>query len=493
MSGGFSNPLVGGDGSLVYPQIKSPDFNLALLLGWAILKNGNAYLNNVQLSGIVDAMAAVLNPGPLLLYGNTSQVVTYLTGTGTWTAPAGVTAPDGTPNAVQAECWGPGGPAGSAAERTGGGGGEYAMEPHLAVTPLSGYAYSQGTGGTGGTSGNPLGTPGPATTFAGDAVTVTANPGFCAPGVPNGGSGSTNTVHFNGGSAGNLTTGSVGSGGGGSAGTGSAGNNGHNTGGGGAGAAAVPGGGAGGSGGTGTGHAGFAPGGGAGGTGTSGINGANGAAGQIRVTYTISGTTSLIAAIAAAAGTDPATGLGFPGPGLGLADAPVPASLAGWAALYAAAGHLKYVSGGDANAYGTGRLTLLTSGQTISSTTDTVITGLQAPVAAGTYRIRALIAVTANQTAGTATIDLHGPAVSAGGSGFRFTNSTGPGAGNNWTDTGLAGGGFAMTSGQLTWVEFEGTVTFSAAGTISVQAHTSAGADTFATHAGSWLELLPVA
>jgi hypothetical protein len=40
---GCRNPIIGGDGTLVYPQIRSPNFNLAGKTGWAILKNGNAY------------------------------------------------------------------------------------------------------------------------------------------------------------------------------------------------------------------------------------------------------------------------------------------------------------------------------------------------------------------------------------------------------------------------------------------------------------------
>jgi hypothetical protein len=43
VSEGFKNPIIGGGGTLVYPQIKSPNFNLAAKTGWAILKNGNAY------------------------------------------------------------------------------------------------------------------------------------------------------------------------------------------------------------------------------------------------------------------------------------------------------------------------------------------------------------------------------------------------------------------------------------------------------------------
>jgi hypothetical protein len=49
--GGFSNPLVGGGGSLVYPSIHSPNFNQATQTGWSIDKNGNAFFFGIVTSG----------------------------------------------------------------------------------------------------------------------------------------------------------------------------------------------------------------------------------------------------------------------------------------------------------------------------------------------------------------------------------------------------------------------------------------------------------
>lgn len=46
MSGGFSNPLVGGGGALVYPSIHSPGF-VTGSNGWTINKDGSAEFNNV--------------------------------------------------------------------------------------------------------------------------------------------------------------------------------------------------------------------------------------------------------------------------------------------------------------------------------------------------------------------------------------------------------------------------------------------------------------
>jgi hypothetical protein len=53
---GFSNPIVGGGGALVYPSIHSPNFNIAAPASspspsWAILKNGLAYFFGLILAG----------------------------------------------------------------------------------------------------------------------------------------------------------------------------------------------------------------------------------------------------------------------------------------------------------------------------------------------------------------------------------------------------------------------------------------------------------
>jgi hypothetical protein len=244
---------------------------------------------SLEVSDII-AQAMTLNPGPLLLYGNPNTVQVLLTGAGNWPAPAGVTS-------VFAETIGSGQAGANGIVGAGGGGGtggEYAAEPSLAVTPGNNYAYSQGTGG-----GN--------TTFGGDSVTVTANGGTA------GGTGSANTIHFNGGAHGSGGSGGGGGGGGSSGGAAAAGNAGHNESGttGGAGGAAVTPGGAGGAGGNASapGVAGTAPGGAGGGGGKGGaFAGGAGAAGFIRLTYTASGSPSLVASLAASAGTDPNTG-----------------------------------------------------------------------------------------------------------------------------------------------------------------------------------------
>jgi hypothetical protein len=272
---------------------------------------GNAYPEGLNvtaglLSGVaIKGTTLTLQPGPFLLYGNSSTVQVLLTGSGNWTAPAGVTS-------VFAECIGGGG-GGNVAFGTGGGGGEYAAEPALAVTPGNNYAYSQGLTVGSATNGNN-------TTFAGDTVTVTAHGGQSVLGA--GGTGSTNTTHFNGGNGG-LSTGpgfTNGGGGGASAGPASAGNNGApaTVSAAGAGGAAVSGGGNGGNGGaSGNGSNGGTPGGGGGGAGGSLNAGGSGVTGLIRLTYAASGSSQLLITASSFIGNDPATGAGF-GQGLNV-------------------------------------------------------------------------------------------------------------------------------------------------------------------------------
>lgn len=68
--GGFSNPIIGGGGSLVYPAIKSPNFSLADQTGWAIMKDGSAYFFNVTATGAVTANSVIIDgpTGGLFIY-----------------------------------------------------------------------------------------------------------------------------------------------------------------------------------------------------------------------------------------------------------------------------------------------------------------------------------------------------------------------------------------------------------------------------------------
>jgi hypothetical protein len=147
-----------------------------------------------------------------------SPVVVYLEGpdlelsvngaaaaAGVWTCPAGV-------SALQVECWGAGGGGGGGTTTSGGGGGgggEYSCEPNYAVIPGNVYTYAVGRAGQGGISAGQGGWGGGDTIFDTSANGVTANGGLGGDtGNPNnGGTGSVNTIHFDGGAGGVSTSG----------------------------------------------------------------------------------------------------------------------------------------------------------------------------------------------------------------------------------------------------------------------------------------------
>jgi hypothetical protein len=222
------------------------------------------------------------NAAPGLTPTGTAATVFTSPTTSTWTCPAGV-------YQVYAECWGSGGSGatGNSGNGGGGAGGEYAAA-YVAVTPGNNYSYTVAAG-AGTVSGSGVnGSNGNSSTFAGDTVTVTAHGGgrgtfqYRSGGGGTKGTGSSNTVHYDGGAGGSAFP-YAGSGGS-SAGPGSVGNAGNgysNT------TPAPTGGGAGGAGsgaGSGNGTAGTAPGGGGGGCWGPAVSGAGGA-GQVRLTY----------------------------------------------------------------------------------------------------------------------------------------------------------------------------------------------------------------
>lgn len=237
-----------------------------------------------------------------------SKVITA-TGFGNWQAPPGVTS-------VKVECYGGGGGGTNggviipfASGGGGGGGGEYARENSVAITPGNTYIFAVGTGGGGGGYSNAGhqygGQNGGSTVFQGDTTLVTAHGGtsaFYQSGTLSGGgggTGSTNSVHHDGGAGNTGAIGEGGSGGGSCASSTSAGNAGSpqsgSAGGSGGGATSGTGvgdpGGAGGTGGNNTagGQNGGGPGGGGGGGGqsSSGFHqGGNGAHGKLVLTYT---------------------------------------------------------------------------------------------------------------------------------------------------------------------------------------------------------------
>jgi hypothetical protein len=263
--------------------------------------------------GITVTFTPIMTIGPfyLLIYaGDSGQVtVTSTSGSGTITIPADIV------GTAKAEAWAPGAGGGTAGNfgAAAAGAGEYAAEPAWPVTAGGTVNFAIGAPGTGGIyNGAPSTSAGNVTLSMTGLPTITAHGGTrgastASPGT--GGSGSPNTVSHPGGAGGSTQGGHAGGGGGGgSGGPSQAGNPGvtgstH----GGAGGAAVPGGGAGGEGGGGTGQSpegspGEFPGGGGGG-GSPGKNGGGGAGGMIRLTYS-TGSPTILASFALAAGTD---------------------------------------------------------------------------------------------------------------------------------------------------------------------------------------------
>jgi len=278
---------------------------------------GNAYPAGLNvLSGnlavtSVQAQTETLNPGPLLLYGNPSQSIVALTGSGNWTAPATVTGgtivligAGGGTTATTGATIAPGGGSGGSAVGT------------FSVTPGNNYAYAVGQGAAGAAGGD--------STFTDNSQTFTAHHGnvgtASGSGAPGGTGGAAGTGGFAGAQGGGTTgggfAGGSGAGAAGSSGAGSVGRGGVSGAGqpGGAGGPGIIPGGKGGTGGNsgGAGAAGVFPGGGAGGNGLGTNPALAGANGTILLIYTATGgTPGLLASIAQAAGTDPATGTGY--------------------------------------------------------------------------------------------------------------------------------------------------------------------------------------
>jgi hypothetical protein len=48
-------------GILIYPQIQSPNFNLAAQTGWAIMSNGDAYFFNITAEGSITSNTVVVD------------------------------------------------------------------------------------------------------------------------------------------------------------------------------------------------------------------------------------------------------------------------------------------------------------------------------------------------------------------------------------------------------------------------------------------------
>ena len=137
-----------------------------------------------------------------------------ITGSGTWTAPEGITS-------IAIECWGGGGGGGTDLTSIiggggGGGGGAYARVNTFAVTPGSSYAYVVGAGGSADTAGEVSSFNGTTCVAAGGGAGGNSSPG--SGGAGGTAAASTGDVVFTGGS-GSIGLILSGGGGGGSAGT----------------------------------------------------------------------------------------------------------------------------------------------------------------------------------------------------------------------------------------------------------------------------------
>jgi hypothetical protein len=66
--GSFDNPITGIDGELVINQIKSSNFTLSPLDGWAVLKNGNAYFANITITGKFMGTDFIIDSDGIFLY-----------------------------------------------------------------------------------------------------------------------------------------------------------------------------------------------------------------------------------------------------------------------------------------------------------------------------------------------------------------------------------------------------------------------------------------
>lgn len=67
---GFSNPIIGGGGALVYTSIKSPNF-MTGLLGWIIRKDGSAEFNNLTIRGTFAGTDFIINSLGAFFYTST--------------------------------------------------------------------------------------------------------------------------------------------------------------------------------------------------------------------------------------------------------------------------------------------------------------------------------------------------------------------------------------------------------------------------------------
>jgi hypothetical protein len=210
------------------------------------------------------------------------------------------------------------------------------------------------------------------------------------------------------------------------------------------------------------------------------------------------GTAPTVSAFAATSTGTIQTGTGFlfnivgtlvfgqPGGGLPVASGPT---------MQLASGNLTVTSAADSNIYDIQALHVAVyPAQTISSTGFVNVTGADAAVAAAHYRWTCVVWYTTSAAAGNPQFQFTSPATTGNLSltGSWVTTATAATAIARATNTSLTlGQGAALSLGSGAVATFEGDATFSAAGTLQLQAETSASADTY-TIQTVFLDLYPV-
>jgi hypothetical protein len=157
-------------------------------------------------------------------------------------------------------------------------------------------------------------------------------------------------------------------------------------------------------------------------------------------------------------------------------------------------GNVQVTDGADGNTYDTERLTLVTTAsQNITSTANTVITGLSKPVSPGRYYFRGILRSKQGAVNVTQNVGFTGP---ANNQCIWFWNQSNQASVsiNAWVvQGGLAtiGVGYGAINNE-NYFEFTGTVNFTAAGTFSAVASEGTAGDSFVIEPGCIMEIGPV-
>jgi hypothetical protein len=443
--------------------------------------------------------------GPVIVVYNSA-------GSHTFTPPGGV-------SVCKAEDWG-GGASGGGTDSAGdgysgggGGAGEYACEPALAVTPLTGVAVTVGGGGAAAAPGS-NGNGGGNSSIVGTSVTVLAHGGGGgfkgnvsgpngAGGTP--GSGSINTIHYPGGAgAGGIASGqgyNIAGGGGAAAGTAGAGQ---------AGGTVSPEQGGIGADGGGSGGTGFiwggppptngqTPGGGGGGQARPGHSSATGAAGLARITYTPP-TNVPVASLSGVSTTD-LSGNPIPAGLYGTLTLPQQASapgisITGDPVLFGQAdGAAGIVDASDGASYNIQRKTLIVpSGPGITVNGPALVAVFSTPVAAHTYRISGMYSITTPASSpGAVSVNINAPA-GASGTYVMFmihgaTTVTAAPASPNLTSP-YAAIGPTLTASTTYYLYIDGVIVITTAGTMTFQAE-SVITGSYVINPYSFMDVMP--